>query len=43
MRIVDFPACNCEESIQNLNHIFWVCPLLRFERSKMYRILEILI
>jgi len=40
MNIVDFPSCKYGELIQSINYIFWACPLLEFERFKMYRVLR---
>jgi len=40
MRLIDSPMCNCGNAIQDLNHVFWACPILSEERSKMYRILK---
>jgi len=40
MNLVDTPECCCGEGIQTLNHIFWACPILKFERHKLLKLLK---
>jgi len=40
MRLIDSPMCNCGNTIQDLNHVFWACPILSEEKSKIYGILR---
>jgi len=40
MRLIDSPMCNCGKAIQDLNHVFWACPILSNERSKSMEFLE---
>jgi len=35
MGIADSPDCNCGYSPQDLNHLFWACPLLIEQRQKL--------
>jgi len=42
MRLTESPSCCCGEAIQNLNHIFWACPILESERSKLLSLLRTL-
>jgi len=37
---VNLPLVDCGEISQNLNHIFWTCPLLNEKRDVMYKILR---
>jgi len=36
MKLVDSPNCKCNMAIQDINHIFWECPILSIERMVMY-------
>jgi len=40
MRLVESPICKCNTAIQDINHIFWACPILVRERKEMYKILR---
>jgi len=40
MRLVDFLSCKCNTAIQDINHIFWACPILVKERKEMYKTLR---
>jgi len=40
MRLVDFPRCKCDNEIQDINHVFWSCPILFNERRKIYDVLK---
>jgi len=36
MKLIDSPMCNCGNcAIQDLNHVFWACPIFSEERSKI--------
>jgi len=37
MGVDNSPTCRYEEINQNLNHIFWACPLLNSKRDAMYK------
>jgi len=37
---VESPACNCGFVTQDLNHLFWACPLFVTQREKLYRLLR---
>jgi len=40
MNLVDSPNCACDTDIQDINHIFWACPLLINDRKAMCKILR---
>jgi len=40
MKLSESPVCNCGFSPQNLNHLFWACPLLIAQRQKIYYYLK---
>jgi len=42
IRVKDSPECLCETVTQDMNHIFWACPLLRVERGRLLTVLRIL-
>jgi len=35
MRCIESPACNCGYESQDLNHLFWACPLLANQRQSL--------
>lgn len=39
-KVVETPMCECEQSIQSADHIFWQCPLFDQEREILYRALR---
>jgi len=40
MKIADSPKCLCGTLNQDLNHLFWECPILMSERILLYKILR---
>jgi len=36
MGVVNSPDCGCGFYPQDLNHVFWACPLLLAQRQKLY-------
>jgi len=34
-QLIDSPGCLCGEAFRDLNHIYWACPILDFEREKL--------
>jgi len=39
-QLIDSPNCECGYPVQNLNHIFWACPILAFERERLLSLLR---
>jgi len=42
MKVTTSPGCCCGAELQNLNHIFWACPMLNYERRKLLILLRAL-
>jgi len=42
MRLFESLGCCCGEVNQNLNYIFWICPILNSERKKLLTLLRAL-
>jgi len=40
MGLAESPQCMCDFEEQDLNHLFWACPLLIVERAKMIMVLR---
>jgi len=40
MYLVESSICKCETANQNINHVFWACPLLGGERKEIYKSLR---
>jgi len=39
-QLIDSPRCPCGEAAQDLNHIFWACPILNVERERLIILLR---